>query len=433
MGARQRQVVFTTFGSLGDLHPYLALGQQLRARGYAVRVATLNLFRERVEAAGLAFAPLRGAAVEKASPELIRGALHPRTGIEFILRTLVMPVIRQAYDDTLAAADGADLLIGHPLTFTTRLVAEKLNLPWLSTQLAPMGMSSIFDPPALPGLGWLTALGAGPRTYRTLFRFADWRTRRWLRPFDALRRELRLPDHGNPLFRGGHSPFGVLALFSPLLASPQPDWPAHTTVTGFPFYDQDVRPDPAMEAWLAVGPPPVVFTLGSSALMTPGTFFEQSRQAAHQLGARALLLGHSQQGVVNLGEHNTETPRGGLLDGDPQVYAAPYASYARIFPRAAAIVHQGGIGTTAEALRAGRPMLFVPFGVDQPDNGARVRRLGIAAVLSRRQYRAPVVAARLQHLLSKQAIVDRAAEIGRLVRAENGARTAANVIDQLLA
>ena len=429
-----RRVLLTTFGSLGDLHPYLAVGQELRRRGYAVRVATLGRYRERVEAAGLEFALLRASSTEQLTPALIERALHSRTGVRYIVRDLVMPSLRTAYEDTVLAADGADLLVTHPLTFATALVAEQRRLPWLSTQLAPIGLASAFDPPPLPGLAWLRPLGAGPGVYRLLLKLADWMTRRWMRPVDALRAELglaRMSACGNPLFACGQSPFGVLALFSPLLARAQRDWPARVTVTGFPFFAQDVGPNEALEAWLGAGPVPVIFTLGSTAVMNPGEFFRESAAAARRMGMRALLLGVGAQALADPREVGQQAVAGTALEGGDDVLAVPYASYREVFPRGAAIVHQGGIGTTAEALRAGRPMVVVPFGVDQPDNAARVERLGVARVLRRKRYGAGRVAAALESLL-RSGVKARAEAVGKAVGEEDGAAVAADAIGRVL-
>ena len=92
------------------------------------------------------------------------------------------------------------------------------------------------------------------------------------------------------MFAGAHSPFGVLALFSPFLAEPQRDWPTGVTITGFPFFDEAVPADQALSAWLVTGPPPVIFTLGSSAVMAPGEFFQARVAGARGMGVGALLL-----------------------------------------------------------------------------------------------------------------------------------------------
>src|SRR5262249_28459461 len=157
------------------------------------------------------------------------------------------------------------------------------------------------------------------------------------------------------------SPELTLAMFSPVLGGVQPDWPPNSQLTGFPFYDGlSAALNPKLAAFLDGGQPPIVFTLGSAAVMAAGEFYTESLRAAQRLGNRAILVTRRDPGNV---------PAGPLPDG---VAVFEYAPFSALFPRAAAIVHQGGIGTTGQALRAGRPMLVVPFGFDQPDNADRV-------------------------------------------------------------
>ncbi|HEY9845357.1 MAG TPA: nucleotide disphospho-sugar-binding domain-containing protein, partial [Candidatus Caenarcaniphilales bacterium] len=114
------------------------------------------------------------------------------------------------------------------------------------------------------------------------------------------------------------------------------------------------------------------------------------------------------------------------------VLAVNYAPYSQIFPRACAIVHQGGIGTTAQALRAGLPTLIMPYSHDQPDNAARVQRLGTSRTISREQYSAPRVAKALGELLGNPSYAAKATEIGRIVQAENGVGLACDAIEKQL-
>ena len=421
-----RRILLTTVGSLGDLHPYLALGVELRRRGHEPVIGSVEAFRTHVTAAGLRFCAIRALSTELPGPELMRQVFRGRKGLEYILRTLVMPALRTAYEDTLAAAEGMDLLIGHALTMATPLVAAVRGIPWISTQLAPIGLLSAFDPPVLPGLPWVHRLHPTPASYRLFYRVADRQVRRLVRPFDGLRSDLRLPDTGNPLFAGGHSPLRELALFSPLFGPPQADWPAQTRATGFPFFEQPVPPDPVLEAFLETGPPPIVFTLGSSAVMDPGDFFRVSAEAAEQLGRRALLLG------IEDGALQTKDVDAGAEARTADLLGVRYGSYARIFPSAAAIVHQGGVGTTAEALRAGRPMLVVPWGVDQPDNAARVARMGVGRTLGRKRYRTARVVEELRRLLEEATYARRAAEVGAAIRQEEGTETACDAIEAVM-
>jgi len=170
------------------------------------------------------------------------------------------------------------------------------------------------------------------------------------------------------MFEGQFSPLRNLALFDPPLARPQPDWPANVRVCGAPMHDgggPDAETRADLERFLAAGDPPIVFALGSSAVWVAGDFWDHATAAARRLGRRAVLI----TGPV--------TP-GNLPD---EVRAYPYLPFSIVFPRAAAVVHQAGIGTLAQAMRSGRPQLIVPVAFDQPDNARRAAALGVARLI----------------------------------------------------
>ena len=419
------RVVMATFGSLGDVHPYVAIGKELLRRGHRPAIATSEHWRSKVEGEGLDFYPVRPDAPDPDTlPEFMACVFDRRRGPEFVVKEVMMPSLRESLDDTRHAAEGADLLVSHPLSFAVPLVAEESGRPWASTVLAPLSFLSAHDPPALgplPALGLLR--GLGPRFHRPLFRVLSGIAGRWVRPIQELRAELGLRTVANPLFEGQHAPGLVLALYSALLGGPQPDWPSNVQVTGFCVFDRDATEDAPPEEvarFLDGGPPPVVFTLGSSVVWVGRDFYRASVEAIRQSGRRAIVL----------------TGPGGadfLPDPLPEGVAAfSYAPYSTLFPRCAAIVHQGGVGTTAQALRAGRPMLVVPFGFDQHDNAARVDRLGIARVLRPSRYNASRAGRALEELLGDPGYAARAAEVGRAVALEDGPGAAADAIERLL-
>jgi UDP:flavonoid glycosyltransferase YjiC (YdhE family) len=420
----RRRIVITTFGSLGDLHPYLAVALGLKARGHEAVIATSGYYRQKVEALGLGFRALRPDHPDTGvDPDLMRRLMDRRKGSEVVIREIMMSVLRESYEDTLAAAEGADLLVSHMLTFTTRLVAEKRRIPWASTFLQPLGLFSVYDPPVVPQAPFLAMLRfLGPAFHRLLFWCAKRTVRSWSEPWHRLRSEVGLPPTSeSPLFEGQHSPSLVLAMFSKLLADRQPDWPRQTFITGFPFYDRDGEAGMPQELsnFLDASPPPLVFTLGSSAVVDAGPFYEHSAAAAKLLGRRAVLL-------VGKDPRNRPAP---LPDG---VVAFAYAPYSELFPRAAAVVHQGGIGTTAQAMRSGRPMLVMPFAHDQPDNAERVKRLGIARTIARHRYSPARTAAELRQLLDNPGYRHRASAVGERVRQEDGVRAACDALEGLL-
>jgi rhamnosyltransferase subunit B len=287
----------------------------------------------------------------------------------------------------------------------------------------PTGFFSAHDPPLIPGFPALSRRlrFLGPGVWGPLGRFLN-RRMRWLaRPWHRLRRQIGLPpaEGPNPLTEG-HSPLLHLALFSKYLADKQPDWPPQTMVTGFPWFDQEgaVALPPALARFLDAGPPPIVFTLGSVIATDAGSFYEHSAGAAKLLGRRAvLILKDSHNRPRSLPEN---------------VVAFEYAPFSVLFPRAAAIVHHGGIGTTGLAMRSGRPMLVMPCAWDQPDNAERARRLGIARAIPRHRYTPVRVAADLRCLLDDPAYTRRASEIGAQVREEDGVGVACNALSGLL-
>jgi UDP:flavonoid glycosyltransferase YjiC (YdhE family) len=239
-------------------------------------------------------------------------------------------------------------------------------------------------------------------------------------PVYELRKELGLPRGADPIYDGQFSPIRTLALFSRVLAAPQPDWPPCVDVSGFVFYNGPDRLTAELDAFLAAGPPPIVFTLGTSAVGAAGRFYQESADAIARLGLRAVLL------------------TGGFPENQPagvasrECFVTDRAPHQLLFPHAAAIVHQGGVGTTAQALRSGRPMLVVPHAHDQPDNAFRVTNLGVARTVFPSHYRAARVARELRRLLNDSDVERRAAEVSAIVRAEGGAEAAADSIERVL-
>jgi rhamnosyltransferase subunit B len=413
------RVLFSTFGSYGDVHPYLAIGLELRKLGHEAGIATSAGYREKIEGVGLTFVSVRPD-VKVEDPELIRYFFDRVRGTERVVRAMAS-VVRETYEDTLAAAHNFDLIVTHPLSFAAVLAAQKLRLPWVSTVLAPASFVSACDPPIpapLPGIVKVRTLGSA--AMRLTFRLLMLTTLGWTQPVAELRREIGLAPGGNPLFEGSHSPDLVLALFSKAFAKPQPDWPRQTVVTGFPFYHEPLSGmAPELAAFLDAGPPPVVFTLGSSAVMAAGDFYSASLQAVERVNARALFLtGPSPQGLP------ARLP--------PSVLAWPYAPHEQVFPRASAIVHQAGIGTTAQALRSGRPILAVPFAHDQFDNAERACRLGVGLTIPRHRYTERAAAQALARLLATPSYEQSARAAGEAIRAENGAIAAAEEIEGYL-
>ncbi len=336
------RIILTTYGSLGDLHPYMAIALELQQRGHQPVIATHETYRSKVEAEGLEFYPIRpdlfNGSFDQAQ-EIIKRAMHPSQGTQYVVRELLLPYLKDSYEDLIQAVSGADLLVSHPLSFASPLVVEKTGIRWVSSVLAPLTFLSAYDPPVLPTVyGQISLRPLGSLIIGVLLSLAKRSVRSWTEPVRKLRAELGLPPGKDPLFEGQHSPNLVLALFSKVFAQPQPDWHKKTCVTGFPFYDRQDKTEltPELSEFLDAGSPPIIFTLGSSAVIDAGNFYSESAIAAKKLGHRAVLL---------IGQDQRNKPPQELLSKD--IAAFDYAPYSKVFPRSLAIVHQGGIGTTA--------------------------------------------------------------------------------------
>jgi rhamnosyltransferase subunit B len=412
------RIVITTIGSLGDLHPYIAIGLGLRDRGHTVEFVTAKDYRAKIEALGFPFHALRPDHITLDDHQMIALMMDRQKGSERVIRDYLLANLRDTYTDLIAATHRADLIVAHEIVYAAALVAEIRHIPWVSCVLAPIAFFSANDPPVLPPFPALAKLRVlGPRVNRLVIDFAKFVTRHWAAPVRQLRRELGLAAIGNLIIDDKFSPDLVLALFSPVLGARQPDWPPQTVITGFPVYDGHLAPAPELTRFLTAGEAPLVFTLGSTAVLAAGNFYAESIAAAQALDRRAVLLIGSNPVPKNL---------------PPSIMACNYAPYSTIFPQARAIVHQGGVGTTAQALRAGHPTLVMPYSHDQPDNAARLERLGTSRSIPRQHYSAARVVKELKQLFNHASYTTRALEIKQILQLENGVNVACNAIENQL-
>lgn len=418
------RIVLSNIGTFGDINPLIAIALELKRRGHSPVMALPNLYRRKIEPLGIEFHALRPD-IDPSNTLLIQMIYDVKKGTETGLREFLFPVLRQTYDDLLDAATRparADLLLLGELNYAGPIVAEVTGIPWASYVLAPFSFFSAYDPPVLPPYPRLSRADKAPGMGGAMRRLARFVTRKWPEPIYELRRELGLPMGKNPIFEAKHSPHLVLALFSRVLGVEQKDWPEHTLITGFCFYDADAGNaalPSQLETFLNAGEPPVVFTLGSAAVMAAGDFYEQSARAAIKLGVRAVLL---------IGDDPRNRPEISLPE---LICVAEYAPYSRLFPRASLVVHQGGVGTTAQCLRAGRPMLIMPYSHDQPDNARRMRRLGVARVVQRSDFKAWRVARKAREMLSEPEYDERARAAAEEVARENGVMRACDALEKL--
>jgi len=374
------KIVLATFGSYGDLNPYLAMGIALSRLGADIVVASPGIYQTAIERHGLTFASLRPE-IDESDSEIFRKVLDPWRGAEYLTRRLLMPVIQKTYEDLDRACEGADLLVSHVLVYAGRVVAEYRQIPWMMAILQPMPFFSAYEMPVIPPVNVLRHLRfLGPAFCARLIELLFRTNGSWGEPVRDLRKRLGLNPGPNPIREGHFSPHGVLAMFPEAFARRQPDWPEHTISCGFPFLDEDFTGSPmdvTLREFLQKGEPPVVFTLGSSAVRVAPWLIEAAAVASREGAFRAVILAGPE--ATEIAKRHTS----------PKTMIVASAPYHELFPGSRMIVHSGGIGTTAQSLRCGRPQVIVPFAFDQFDNAERVARLGCGIELSMRKAKHP--------------------------------------------
>jgi rhamnosyltransferase subunit B len=417
--------VLATAGTHGDLNPFIGVARELQRFGFAPLIVTHAEYRSLVETAGIAFLPMRpdrrqlGMDSSQNRMRIMRAA---RRRPQLVLTRYVLPYLQESFEDALTALAGARLMFSSSLSFGARLAAEKLGVPNIAVVLQPGMMWSAHDPPTFgnhAGVGGLLHAG-GPTFNRAMLGVARWLSRRWTRPVDRLRAQLGLPGQPHPLFEAQWAGAAVLGLYSAVLGGLQPDHPPRFSVAGFSFHDGDGDLPPDIEDFLRHGSSPLVFTLGTSAVHDSARFVTVALQAVTVLRMRAIII---------LDEVQRALWQTGLPD---HVRVTGYLPYSRILPRAQVIIHHGGIGTTGQALRSGRPQLIAPYFVDQPDNASRVERCGVGHVLPLDRWTPRRLVAALQRIMDDDTLRARAERLASDMANEDGATAAAKLAVKLL-
>lgn len=365
-----------TLGSAGDLHPYLAIAREMRRRGHELRFFSQEPHRSAVESEGLAFVAVASA---RDHDRTLRhpGLWHPVRGFGVLWRHLCVPAIQPTFE-ALAAWDdeaGAEPLtvLASPLAVGARLLRDaRPGLRLLTAYTAPSALRSCDDPMFLGA--WKVPRWV-PRAIRAaLWRSLDaWKLEPMARP--ALMRCRKLWSLAAPVGSTFgdwiHSPDGGVTLFPRWFAPPASDWPLQPVYAGFPVYETGdglLPMDAALSAFLDGGSAPVVVIAGSAAA-AGGPFLQRAWAACRALDRRCILL--------------SAYPDQWPAERDERLLIRPGAQLSGLLPRAAALVHHGGIGTCAQALAARVPQLILPAAYDQFDNGYRIERAGWGVCLGR--------------------------------------------------
>lgn len=421
--AMTKKIILSTLGSHGDIHPFIALGKALKMRGYAPVLATTDLYRDVAEREGLAFFAVRpgqhevlqslGLTIE----ELARKTLADDTYLIRVIQTS----LAASYEDLLSIVEGADLVLTHRIAYAAKCAAEKCSVPHVDIALSPMLFFSAHDPPfggpapfarnpSLVGRAW----------NRSLYSLIKTLARPYCREALKFRAEIGLPANGDVPFLEDSVACAGFGLFSPLLGAAQPDFPNAAAIVGSTFHDggETAPLDIELEDFVAAGEPPLVMTLGSFAALDGAEILRGGVEAARRLHRRVVVIA------------GREDAKNFAHQAGPDVLVRGYAPHSTVFSRAAVVMHHGGVGTAAQALRSGRPQLVIPFFADQPDNAGRIAHLGCARVLPRRNFTARRAETHLRALLERSDYAENAHRIAGGIAMEDGAAEAARLVGE---
>jgi rhamnosyltransferase subunit B len=412
-----RRILILAVGSAGDVYPFIAIGQSLRRRGREVTLVASANFRQRVEHAGLDF--VSGLSQEDldqgiADPEL----WHPQKGFATIWKHMARHLPAAYAQQRALIEERPSIIVASTLGLTGRMLQETHGVPLATVHLAPSVFFSAHDTAARGGLEWMTRLQ--PWAVRKLLDLIE---RVFVDPVvrpevNRLRAALGLAPVRRVMSLWLHSPQRVICAFPDWFAVPQTDWPPNSVCTGFPR--MPAAPGESLLAglrqFLADGPPPIAITPGS-AMAHGGVFIERALAAAAALNQRAIVV----------------TPYRDQLPAalPTTVHHSTYAPFDLLAPHVSAFVHHGGIGTSAMALAAGKPQLVAPFSFDQPDNAARLIKLGVAATVAPHASVGAWTKA-LSRLLSDPGVAPACAAAAKRIQAERpAAEQIADLIEQL--
>jgi UDP:flavonoid glycosyltransferase YjiC (YdhE family) len=417
-----------TWGSHGDIRPFLALAEGLQVAGNDVHLVITcvdsGAYEGLTSAAGVKISVVASPVLTPAQQESVGRMAYeirnPMTQMATILRLCLDPVEDAMFDAARRLCAESDVLIGHYFMHPLQTAAEAAGRPYVSVLLSHAAIPSDYDHP-------LTFPGAGKRIHRMLWWLTRTLLNRTLKHYpDRLRRQLGLAPLKDVVTQVWLSPHLTLAAVSPAICRAQADWPASVRVCGFldtPNLAMEGEISPGLAGFLAAGDAPVYMTFGSW----------MPRDLAGQTKALRLLTGAARRAGCRAIIQAPSAAACGFHSDDAILYVAAAPHHA-IFPHCRAVVHHGGAGTTQSVMRAGKPSIVVANISEQEHWGRELRRLGIGgAPAHRRSVTVPALARRLRHVLASPAMAARAAEVAGAMTTEHGVDAAVALVMQAFA
>jgi len=414
-------ITLLTYGSRGDVQPFIALAQALQLNGHTPLLAAPHRFASLAAEYAIPFAPLPGDPEELSI--IINDSRHNLPKMISGMNAYVLSIAGPVWQAARTACQNADLIV-HSFLFTTgaHALARQLGIPDVSVQLFP-----IFAPTRAFPIVAAPNLPTGLLSY-----FSHWLSTQifWqvgsagfkrLRAGDPQLFDLTLtwPFDRHPS-RSAGAPTPLVFAFSPSLLPRPSDWTdPHIHIPGYFFTSSPTAftPPASLVEFLAAGTPPVCITFGSMISQEARRTTEQVHAALKRFGLRAVQL----------------TGWGGPDFTASDLLSLPAVPHEWLLPRCAAVIHHGGAGTTGAGLRAGIPNIIIPHGADQPFWGACIARAGAGPKpLNIHQLTEKKLDDALQ-LALQPAVRSRAAQIGAAIQSENGVLSAVQIIENLLA
>ena len=403
------RIAVVCFGSLGDVLPYVALARRLMARGHDVWLCTADKYEREAQTRGVRFVSCARWSDEH-QRELMKAVLaepNPVRHLDIIYgrnREAIVSVIPAVLD----ATSGADLIVSHVISIAGYAAAQRHKTPLVTGHLFDGAIPSRRRSP-LGNLGPLNR-PVWAMVGRTIRRASD-------PALNAALAAAGLPPERDLFLSSSHSRLLNLVAVSPAVCTLAPIADRPYRLTGSWLLDEEPPSDPALAAFVEAADPPVVIGFGS---MMGIDAADWTRRIVDGLAGRRAVL---QMGWADLG--GVQLPA--------NVYRAGAVSHAWLFPRASAVIHHGGSGTTAAAMRAGVPSSVVWFVGDQPTWGKRIASLGVGTAPVRfSRFSSGWLEETLTRLTSDERIRNRAAALGARLRTEDGAAAAAAAIESHL-
>jgi rhamnosyltransferase subunit B len=407
----KRTILLCTIGSAGDVNPFIGIGQNLIKRGFRVVLITSQYFESQARSVGLEFFGL-GSSEDYQSIIQDPDLWSPDKGFKVFADRVVFPIMEPAYEIIAGFDPSNTILVAQGQFFAAHIAHEKLGFPFVTIHLQPAAFRSVYEFPLLP-------VRLHPLLIRGLFSLIDALVldKLFAPNINRFRQTLNLPAI-NKIFGGWmHSPQKNIGLFPDWFASPQPDWPPQTQLTSFVYYDKqngnEELPD-GLDKFLSTGSAPIIFTAGT-AMKHADQFFLDCIEACQLLGQRGILLTqHPEQLPDNLPEN---------------IQHFAYLPFSKVLPRSLALVHHGGIGTTAQAIAAGIPQVIRPMAHDQPDTAARVEKLGIGVSLVPKRFQAESLSEKLKMLITSRTVLERCKSYAKKINPDQSLRETCTLIE----